>query len=63
MSTPLLRCADDHVRTVVAMTAALWLPGLRNTGEGRSGTSWPGPVGHPRLPVEPLAPHRQERTP
>ncbi|MFF1308422.1 hypothetical protein [Streptomyces sp. NPDC058307] len=62
MSTPLRRYADDHVRTVVAMTAALRLPGLRYGGGGRSGTDRPDRVVHPRLPLDRTAPERQERT-
>jgi hypothetical protein len=63
MSTPLRRYADDHVRTVVALTAGLWLPGLLYGAEGRPGTDLPDPVGHPLLPLGPTAPERQERTP
>lgn len=64
MSIPLRRYADDHVRTLVAITAALRLPGLQYGGEGRPGTDRPDPVGRTRLPVEPPVPEKpQERTP
>jgi hypothetical protein len=63
MSIPLRRYADDHVRTVVALTAALRLPGLLYGAEGRPGTDLPDPAEHPPLPLDPTAPERQERTP
>ncbi|MET7732248.1 hypothetical protein ABZT02_12865 [Streptomyces sp. NPDC005402] len=63
MSNPLRHYADDHVRTVVAVTAGLRLPGLPYGGRVRPGTGRPDPVGHPRLPLHPTAPERQERTP
>jgi hypothetical protein len=63
MSIPLRRYADDHVRTVVAITAGLRLPGLPNGGEGRPGSDRPDPAGHPRLSMGPSAVPRQERTP
>ncbi|WP_086723933.1 hypothetical protein [Streptomyces sp. NRRL B-24085] len=62
MSIPLRRYADDHVRTVVAITAALRLPGL-TFGEDRPGPDRPASEGHPGLPLRPAAPERQERTP
>ncbi|MFG2801097.1 hypothetical protein [Streptomyces pseudovenezuelae] len=63
MSMPLRRYADDHVRTVVALTTGLRLPGLPYGGEDRPGTGRPDPAGHPRRPADPAAPERQERTP
>ncbi|MFF7521442.1 hypothetical protein [Streptomyces pseudovenezuelae] len=63
MSMPLRRYADDHVRTVVALTTGLRLPGLPYGGEDRPGTGRPDPAGHPRHPADPATPERQERTP
>jgi hypothetical protein len=62
MSTPLRHYADDHVRTVVALTAAMRLPALPYGTEDRPGTDRPDVVGHPRLPLNPADPERQERT-
>jgi len=63
MSMPLRRYADDHVRTVVAMTTGLRLPALAYGHEGDPGTDRPDVVGPPVLPLPPAAPERQERTP
>ncbi|NEB03985.1 hypothetical protein [Streptomyces sp. SID13726] len=38
MSIPLRRYADDHVRTVVALTSALRLPELASGGSGSGGS-------------------------
>ncbi|MFK4106274.1 hypothetical protein ACI2L1_40720 [Streptomyces sp. NPDC019531] len=62
MSIPLRHYADDHVRTVVAITAALRLPASL-LGEESPGPDRPDTVGHSRLPQPPTAPERQERTP
>ncbi|MEU9171732.1 hypothetical protein AB0D34_28740 [Streptomyces sp. NPDC048420] len=51
MSIPLRRYADDHVRTVVAVTAAPRLPASLLGGES---------LRHRHVPA---APERQERTP
>lgn len=63
MSIPLRHYADDHVRTVVAVTAALRMPELPYGGEGRPGADRPGGAGQRRQPLGTTAPDRQERTP
>ncbi|MFJ8780426.1 MULTISPECIES: hypothetical protein [unclassified Streptomyces] len=63
MSIPLRRYADDHVRTVVAMTAALRLPTSLSGGDGRAGIDRPDAVGRSPLPRLPLASAGQDRTP
>ncbi|MGC0335586.1 hypothetical protein [Streptomyces sp. SLBN-8D4] len=63
MSIPLRRYADDHVRTVVALTTGLRLPGLPYGGEDHPDADRPDPAGRPRLPLDPAVPERQERTP
>ncbi|MEU0409159.1 hypothetical protein ABZ307_15285 [Streptomyces griseorubiginosus] len=63
MSMPLRHYADDHVRTVVAVTTGLRLPALPHGRQGGPGTDRPDAVGHPGLPLTPIAPERQERTP
>jgi hypothetical protein len=63
MSIPLRRYADDHVRTVVAMAAALRLPTSLPGGENRPGADRPDAVGRSPLPRSPLGTARQDRTP
>ena len=63
MSMPLRHYADDHVRTVVAVTTGLRLPALPCARAGDPGTDRPDMVGHPGLHLNPTAPERQERTP
>lgn len=69
MSMPLRHYADDHVRTVVAVTTGLRLPASppgREGGpgaEGGPGTDRPDAVDRPQLPLDATAPERQERTP
>ncbi|WP_406129524.1 hypothetical protein OHQ89_48575 [Streptomyces canus] len=63
MSIPLRRYADDHVGTVVAMTAALRLPASLSRGQGRPGIDRPDAVGRSPLPRSPIASPRQDRTP
>ncbi|MFL5995345.1 MAG: hypothetical protein ACJ736_13720 [Streptomyces sp.] len=63
MSIPLRRYADDHVRTVVAMTAALRLPMSPSDGAGGAGIDRPEAVGRSPLPRSPLDSARQDRTP
>ncbi|WP_328785078.1 hypothetical protein OHT68_45275 [Streptomyces canus] len=63
MSIPLRRHADDHVGTVVAMTAALRLPASLSRGQGRPGIDRPDAVGRSPLPRSPIASPRQDRTP
>ncbi|MEU0947977.1 hypothetical protein ABZ379_35540 [Streptomyces canus] len=66
MSIPLRRYADDHVRTVVALTTGLRLPGLAYGGEDHPGADRSDPAARLRLPLDPAVPvcqERQERTP
>ncbi|MFI6441254.1 hypothetical protein [Streptomyces sp. NPDC050759] len=63
MSIPLRRYADDHVRTVVALTAALRLPTSLSGAEDRPGIDRPDVVRQSPPPRSPIASAPHDRTP